>query len=96
MKGWALGAILLVFLLPLCFIFFTVFDSVFYDVESGLNKTFDDAVSGQFDDAEYNEWVDARNKQHSLWGITLVVFVGVAILIFIIYAFKTRRPGGYE
>jgi len=90
MREFVFAAIFVTFFLAIGFIFFVVFNDVFYNPDSGLESQFNRSIESDGQET----WNERMAHSRFFFQLAGVSFVGLCVLLLIIYAFRKRGEGG--
>jgi len=90
MRGFVFAGIFITFFLAIGFIFFVVFSDVFFNPDSGLETQFNKSISADGQET-WNERIVHNKFFFQLAGVS---FVGLCVILLIIYAFRKQGEGG--
>jgi len=93
-RGFVIAGILLTLFIGFILIFFTVFNDVFWNEDTGLEQAFNESVQDTFSDAGKDTWNSRMINLRFFYQMAGVTAIGTCFLFLIIWSFRTRRQDG--
>lgn len=91
MRGFAIGAFLLVVVAAFCFILYIVFNFVLYNPDSGIDTILNEKATDMMNENNLAKWTTSRSNLATGFAMSGVICLFLAILLFVLGALRSTR-----